>query len=335
MRTGIPLPRILPLLLFLGFAFISPFAVTAQENGFRLGIIGLDTSHAVAFTQQINDPANRYGCRVVAAFPGGSPDIPESVNRMGEYVKKLRDDFHVEMVNSVEELCGKVDGILLESVDGRPHLTQVKPVFAAGKPVFIDKPAAGSLRDVIEIFRLAREANVPCWSASSLRFSEGIAGARHDPRFGAILGCDAFSPCALEPHHPDLFWYGIHGVETLFTIMGSGCGTVRRVQSGDYEHVVGIWNDGRIGTFRGLRAGKHDYGAYVYGINGVTPSGGYTGFAPLVEEIVKFFGTGIAPVSPEETIEIYAFMAAADESKAKGGAPVSLKEVIAKAERAR
>ena len=329
MRIGTPLTRIL--LPLVAVAFLQPYSASAQEKVFRLGIIGLDTSHVIAFTKQINDPANKYGCRIVAAYPGGSPDIPESANRLEGYVQQLRDEFKIEMVKSVEELCGKVDGILLESVDGRPHLAQIKPVFASGKPVFIDKPMAGSLADVIEIFRLAKEAHVPCWSSSSLRFCEGIAGARSNPKFGAILGCDAFSPCALEPHHPDLFWYGIHGVETLFTIMGQGCDTVRRVQSGDYDHVVGIWKDGRIGTFRGLRAGNHDYGAYVYGLNGIAPSGGYTGFGPLVEEIVKFFGTGIAPVSPEETIEIYAFMAAADESKAKGGAPVSLKEVIAKA----
>ena len=327
MRIGTHLARILPLLLVL----VPSLSASAQEKVFRLGIIGLDTSHVVAFTQQINDPANKYGCRIVAAFPGGSPDIPESANRMDGYVKQLRDDLKIEMVNSVEELCGKVDGVLLESVDGRPHLAQIKPVFAAGKPVFIDKPMAGSLKDVVEIFRLAKEAHVPCWSSSSLRFCPGIAGARMNPQFGAILGCDAFSPCALEPHHPDLFWYGIHGVETLFTIMGQGCETVRRVQTKDFEHVVGVWKDGRIGTFRGLRAGNHDYGAYVYGAAGIAPSGGYTGFGPLVEEIVKFFGTGIAPVSPEETIEIYAFMAAADESKAKGGAPVSLKEVMEKA----
>jgi hypothetical protein len=305
--------------------------VRAEEKPFRIGIIGLDTSHSPSFAAQINDPSNAYGCRVIAAYVGGSPDIPSSVNRLDQYTRQVRDSLGVEIVSSIEELCKKVDGVLLESVDGRPHLEQVKPVLNAKKPVFIDKPMAGSLTEVIEIFRLAKEAGVPCWSSSSLRYSPGIASVRTDPEFGGVMGCDAWSPCPLEEHHPDLYWYGIHGVETLFTVMGPGCETVQRVQTNDFEHVAGVWKDGRIGTFRGIRGGKADYGCFVYGAKKIGPGGSYTGYGPLVEEIVKFFKTGNPPISPEETIEIYAFMTAADESKKRGGAPVSIREVIERA----
>jgi len=309
-----------------------PFSASAQEKVFRLGIIGLDTSHSPAFAQEINKKSAEYGCTVVAAFPGGSPDVESSRDRIEGYTKQVR-ELGVEIVGSIPELLKKVDGVLLESVDGRPHLAQVKPVIAAKKPVFIDKPMAASLEDVIEIFRLARESGVPCWSASSLRFSPGIAGMRNNPQIGEVLGCDAWSPCSLEEHHPDLYWYGVHGVETLYTIMGPGCDTVRRVQVKDYEHVVGIWKDGRIGTFRGLRAGAHDYGAFVYGSKGKAQSGPYAGFTPLLDEVVKFFKTGKPPIPEEETIELFAFMSAADESKKKDGAAVSVREVLEKAGR--
>jgi len=323
---------VLMTILMIVFLMFPPDA-QAEEKVFRLGIIGLDTSHVIAFTGLINKAEKRYGCKVVAGYPGGSPDIPSSVNRVEGFTKRLRDEFDVEIVDTIEELCQKVDGVLLESVDGRPHLKQVKPVIAAKKPVFIDKPMAGSLADVLEIFRLARENNVPCWSSSSLRFSPGIIGMRDSDKVGKVLGCDAFSPCSLEEHHPDLYWYGVHGVEILFTIMGPGCESVRRVQTRDTEFVVGLWKGGRIGTYRGLRSGKRDYGALVYGTTGIAPSGGYGGYGPLVDEIVRFFKTGKAPVPAEETIEIFAFMSAADESKAKGGAAVSLTELIEKAKK--
>jgi predicted dehydrogenase len=298
---------------------------------FRIGIIGMDTSHVPAFTGLINDPAKNYGCKVVAGFPGGSPDIQSSIGRVEGYTKEVREKYGVEIVNSIEELCQKVDGILLESVDGRPHLAQVRPVFAAKKPVFIDKPVAGSLPDAIEIFRLAKENNVPCWSSSSLRYGPSIAGMRNRDDVGEVMGCEAFSPCHLEEHHPDLYWYGVHGVETLFTIMGPGCVTVQRAQTDKCEVVVGVWKDGRIGTFRGLKAGKEDYGALVYGSKGIVRSGGYEGYGHLVDEIVKFFKTGKAPVSPEETLEIFAFMSAADKSKAQNGAKVELVAVLEEA----
>lgn len=302
-----------------------------EETVLRIGIIGLDTSHVEAFTRLINDPAKDYGCKVVVGYPGGSPDIPSSADQVEGYTKTLKDKYGVEIVGSIEELCRKVDGVLLESVDGRPHLEQVKPVFAAKKPVFIDKPVAGNLADAIEIFRLAKESGVPCWSSSSLRFGPGTSGMRNNEAVGEVLGCDAFSPCSLEEHHPDLYWYGVHGVEMLFTVMGTGCQTVQRTQTEGYELVVGVWKDGRIGTYRGIRKGKSDYGTLVYGSKGIVRGGSYEGYGHLVDEIVKFFKTGKAPVSPEETIELFAFMTAADKSKAQNETKVELAAVLEEA----
>ena len=300
----------------------------------KVGIIGLDTSHVIAFTKVLNDPkaaGDLAGVKVVAAYPGGSADIPDSYNRLAGFTKELKEDYGIEIVDSIEALLTKVDAVLLESVDGRPHLEQVKPVFAAGKRVFIDKPLAGTLADAIEIGRLSRESGVPFFSSSSLRFSPVILGMRSNEQVGEVLGCDAYGPCSLEEHHPDLYWYGIHGVETLFTIMGPGCQSVTRVQTKDSELVAGVWSGGRIGTFRGIRSGKGDYGATAFGTKGIAPSGGYAGYQPLVVEIARFFKTGKPPVSAEETIEIMAFMEAADESKRQGGLPVTLESVIVKA----
>ena len=314
-------------------------ATASQPQGkpLRAGIIGLDTSHALAFTEVLNaaNPAPQFaGVRVVAAFPGGSDDIPDSRDRVEGFTTKIR-ALGVEIVDSIDALLPKVDVVLLESVDGRPHLQQVIPVLNAKKPVFIDKPVAGSLADAVEIYRLVKENGVPCFSSSALRFSSGIASMRNDELVGAVLGCEARSPCMLEPHHPDLFWYGIHGVETLFTIMGPGCDRVTRVNTDGTELVVGTWKDGRIGTFRGTRSGPHGYGAMVYGSKAASPSGGFEGYQPLVAEIVKFFKTGKSPVSAEETLEIYAFMEAADESRRQDGGSVELKTVLERAQKSR
>jgi hypothetical protein len=323
-------------MLVLVGALLSPLPVWGEKptKVLRAGIIGLDTSHVVAFTQVLNNPKNKgvlAGVRVVAAYPGGSPDIPDSRDRVADFTKKLRDDFKVEIVDSIDALLKKVDVVLLESVDGRPHLEQVKPVFKAGKPVFIDKPVAGSLADAIQIYDLARRYKVPCFSSSSLRFSPGILKMRNDPDVGDVVGCAAYGPCPTEQHHPDLFWYGIHGVETLYTIMGPGCKSVARTHTKDTDLVTGKWNDGRIGTFRGIRKGQAGYGALVFGSKKIAPSGGYGGYEPLVVEICKFFASGKPPVSAEETLEMFAFMEAADESKRRGGEPVTLKSVMAKA----
>jgi predicted dehydrogenase len=315
---------------------VFPLVAMAEKSTkvLRAGIIGLDTSHVVAFTQVLNNSKNKgvlAEVRVVAAYPGGSMDIPDSRDRVAGFTETLRDKFKVEIVDSIDAILKKVDVVLLESVDGRPHLEQVKPVIKAGKPVFIDKPVAGSLADAIQIYDLARRSKVPCFSSSSLRFSPGIMKMRNDPNVGDVLGCAAFGPCSLESHHPDLFWYGIHGVEALYTIMGTGCKSVTRVHTKDTDFVTGTWKGGRVGTFRGIRKGKTDYGALVFGSKAIAPSGGYGGYEPLVVEICKFFKTGKPPVSAKETLELFAFMEAADESKRQNGAPVTLESVMVKA----
>jgi hypothetical protein len=320
--------------LFAGFAAAGEVQDEGSSKPLRAGIIGLDTSHVVAFTQLLNASQPKpelAGVRIVAAYPGGSPDLPASHDRVAGFTKELRDQFGVAIVDSIDDLLSRVDVVLLESVDGRPHLEQVRPVFRARKPVFIDKPVAGSLADAIAIFDLARTTKTPCFSSSSLRFSPGIAGTRQNAKVGEILGCETYGPCSLEEHHPDLFWYGVHGVEALFTIMGTGCEKVSRIQTEGTELAAGVWKGGRIGTFRGIRQGHHDYGATVFGTKGIAPGSGYGGYEPLVVEIVKFFKTGKPPVSAQETIEIFAFMEAADESKRQGGKPVEIESVMAKA----
>ena len=304
------------------------WAANAAE--LRLGIVGCDTSHVTAFTEVLNDPQAKghvTGGKIVAAFQGGSPDIPSSASRVEEYTSVLRDKYGVKIYDTIDELCRNVDAVFLESVDGRPHLEQVRPVLQARKPVFIDKPMAGSLRDTIEIFSLAKKAKVPIFSSSGLRFAKSSQALRKGS-LGKVFLVETHGPCELEPHHPDLFWYGVHGVEALFTVLGPGCETVQRGTNltGKIE-VLGQWSGGRKGIFdedKGFRG-------QAWGEKGEAEAGTFDGYIPLVEAIMEFFKTGIAPVKPEETIEIMAFMEAADHSKRLGGMPVRLKDVIKRA----
>jgi predicted dehydrogenase len=309
------------------------FGMGSQSSG-RIGIIGLDTSHSIAFTKALNAPEAKpefAGFRIVAAYPKGSSDIKSSYERIPGYIEEVK-KYDVEITNSIEELIQKVDFVLLETNDGKIHLEQALPVFKAGKRMFIDKPIAASLEHAIAIFDASTHYKVPVFSSSSLRYMPGIKDVA-EGKIGKVTGADTFSPCSLEPSHPDLFWYGIHGVEALIAVMGTGCKTVTRVSTVDTDVVAGIWNDGRIGTFRGTRSGQHGYGGTAFGEKGSMSLGTYAGYDPLLIKILEFFKTGIEPVNREETIEIFAFMQAADVSKKKGGIPVDIGSVRADAEK--
>ncbi len=315
----------------LATALLSLLLVTlSSAEDIRIGIIGLDTSHVIAFTKQFNDtshPKHVPGGKVVAAFPGGSPDIASSVDRIDGFTETLVNDFGVTIYDSIEELCKNVDAILLESVDGRPHLSQVKPVFEAGLPVFIDKPVAGSLRDALAIYQLSEKSGTPCWSASSLRFRPGVVAVA-EADAGEVKGAISYGPASIEKTHPDLFWYGIHGTEALFTVLGTGCKTVSRVHTEDTDVVTGTWEDGKVGVFYGLRNQKSSFKITKFGSKQIVEQSEGGDYTEMLQEIMKFFTSGKPPVAPETTLEIYAFMEAADESKRRGGIPVSLEEVF-------
>jgi len=302
------------------------------QPGKRVGIIGLDTSHAIAFTKSFNIDVlpELDGYRVVAAYPQGSRDIESSTSRVPGYIEEVK-KMGVEIVDSIPALLQKVDVVLLESNDGRVHLEQALPVFKAGKTMFIDKPLAGTLSDAFAIFQAAKDLNQPVFSTSSLRYFSNVDDIVKNQSAGKILGAETYSTCTLEPTHPDFFWYGIHGVELLFTVMGTGCQTVTRIHTPDTDVTVGIWEDNRVGTFRGIRAGRTGTGGNVFGQRGIKSLDTGGGYNLMLIEVVKYFKTGISPVSPEETLEIFTFMEAADESKRRNGAAVSMAETRQKA----
>lgn len=292
----------------------------------RIGLIGLDTSHVVAFSKLLNDPTDPQhvpGGRVVAAVAGGSADLEASRSRVEGYTKQLQDLYGMQLFDTVAELCRNVDAVILTSVDGRVHLAQAIPVIEAGKPLFIDKPMAASLRDVVALFRLAESRRVPVWSSSSLRFGRDTQAVRAGA-IGQVMRAETTGPCAIEPSHPDLFWYGIHGVESLFTVMGTGCLEVRRGQTAEGRiEVTGRWRGDRQGTYREDKG----YGGRAWGTQGEQAVGGSDGYAPMLVEVLRFFRTGVVPVPAEETIELFAFMEAADESRRRGGEPVTIDEI--------
>ena len=297
----------------------------------RIGVIGMDTSHVPAFARLLNDandPHHVPGGRIVAAVPTYSADIASSIGRVGGFTRDA-EALGVAMVSDIPALLAQVDAVLLESVDGRRHLAEARPAIAARKPLFIDKPLAHNYADAAAIVRLAAAASCPLFSASSLRYDVNLAALKADPAVGAVIGCDAFSPATLEPTNPGYFWYGVHGVETLYTFMGPGCERIYAHHTAAADLLVGYWRDGRLGTVRGTRAGEHGYGVTVFGANRIGQAQYSTTvplYSQLLQQIIPFFQTGSAPVPAAETLEMMAFMQAAIMSEAEGRA-VPLAEV--------
>lgn len=319
--------------LFTSLLTLLAFAVSAQEP-IKIGIIGLDTSHAPAFIKQLNasKPDSVFaGFKVVAAYPYGSKTIKSSYERIPKYTEEAVAN-GVKITSSIEELLAMVDCVMLETNDGNLHLEQAEAVFKAKKPMFIDKPIGANLAQTLAIISLSKRYNSPFFSSSALRFSKNTKAIR-DGAYGEVIGAYGYSPATNEPSHADLYWYGIHGVETLFSVMGKGCVAVQALSTEGADAATGLWADGRIGQYRGIRAGANVFGGTVICKKACVSAGGYEGYAKLLENILAYFRTGVAPVEMAETEEIYTFMEAVNESKRHDGALVKMQDVYAKAQK--
>ena len=301
----------------------------------RVGIIGCDTSHTIAFARVMNvdKPDFAEGFRVTAAHKWGSKDIVSSTNRYEKYIAQLK-DMGVEMCETVDDLLAKVDVVCLETNDGREHLWQAEKVFKAGKPVFIDKPLAHNLHDALKIHELGKKYDAKYFSASALRFSN-VAKAARAGEYGRIRGAALMSPSPLEEQgtHNFYSWYGIHGFEPLVAIMGTGVEKVSCFRNETDDVINAVWSDGRMGELRLMRK-SWIYSGYILPEKPKDSKAplitfdGYPGYEPLLREIIKFFKTGVAPITPEECLEVMAFMEAAEMSAKRGGEPVTLAEAI-------
>ena len=310
----------------LAFCALS-FGLKAEENVIRLGIIGLDTSHSTAFTELLNGDGDSPYVKqfeVVAAYPYGSRTIESSYKRIPAYIEEVK-KHGVVITESIAQMLEMVDCVLLETNDGRIHLEQAIEVFESGKLCYVDKPAGATLGETIALYRVAQEYGIPIFSSSALRYSPETVKIRNG-EYGKVIGADCYSPHHPEPTHPDFGFYGIHGVETLYTVMGTGCKSVSRVHSDHGDIVSGIWEDGRLGTFRAVSVGPNIYGGTVITETGTGQIGGYAGYMVLLEKILDYFRTGVAPIEPEETVEIFTFMKASNMSLERGGKEVTMEE---------
>ena len=316
-----------------GLLAITNLCTAAEpKTPLRIGMIGLDTSHVISFTKIINDPqamGDLADMQVVAAYPGGSPSFPLSRDRVAGFTAQMR-EMRVAIVDSIPQLLDRVDVIMLESVDGSQHLQQIKPVFASGKRVFVDKPFAASLIDAVAIHELGTRHAAQYFASSPKRYSRDLTTLVAEHSGGRITGCDVYGTSQSVPNHPDLFWYGVHGSEMLFSILGTGCRSVTARQTAGTEHVRGIWSDGRVGTFRGIReqGGRGGFGATVFGTTRIAHASIGSDKQGLMIQVARFFKTGKPPVPPQTTLEVFAFLEAAEQSKRQGGKSILLESVL-------
>ena len=296
-----------------------------MSNERKIGIIGLDTSHTVAFTKLLQGdvPAEQKvtGMRVVNAMRFPSPfQAEEGQNERQAQLEAMG----VAMKGAVAELADGMDALFLEINDPALHLEFFEQVAGLGLPIFLDKPLAANLAEGKKIVEIAEAKGTSMWSASSLRFIRKLVAAKQEvtdtPKF-----CNVFGALGKAAAGSDIVWYGVHVTEMLVACMGVGAESVAARE--DANGVVAVV------SYPGERRAVAEYnrGCYTYG--GRIQAGsalayfdnrGDVLYYNLLLKIKEFLDTGVAPVPMAETLEIQAIMDAVESSLAAQGAAVRL-----------
>jgi predicted dehydrogenase len=297
----------------------------------KLGILDFDTSHCVEFTRRLNhigDDKEQFveGAKVVIGCAGESKLAPD---RIEGYAKQMK-EYGVALVDNPADMIGKVDGMLIEAVDGTVHAARARPFLEAGVPCFIDKPFTCSSADAKRLADLAAKKKVPIFSSSALRYAPELVEYLADPKHGNRAGCVTYGPASLSPlpeRNAGLFHYGVHAVEMLYALMGPGCKRVTCTSEKGVDVATGRWSDGRVATVRGTRTPASGFGFTAFAEKGVKAVEVGTKFIyrELLKKVVEAFTTGTAPLDIAETIEIVAFIEAANRSGANHGAGETVK----------
>ncbi len=287
----------------------------------RVGLIGLDTSHAPAFARLLNvveEKDHVSGARVVAGYPGGTSDMELSRTRVGKFTDKLRDKYGVQILATPEAVAEASDIVFITAVDAREHRGLFERVVRFKRPTFIDKPFTISTADARAIFRQAEEAAVPVMSCSSLRYADGLTEMLKAPN--PVIGCDAFGPMEVIAELPGFFWYGVHIVEIVQRVMGQGCKEVRVAANDDLDLLTATWSDGRIATLRGIRNAHGKFGVTLHRKDDFDfvnlQQNKRAWYANMLEAILKSLPQGKSDVAKDDTLEVIRIIEAANESRA-------------------
>ncbi|HDH07284.1 MAG TPA: Gfo/Idh/MocA family oxidoreductase, partial [Thermoproteales archaeon] len=202
-------------------------------NMYKIGIVGSDNSHAITFSQMLNDPLHKYhvdGMRVLYLY-----GLNDERNR--EVAEKGR---ILHIVGEPEEMIGKVDCVFIEFRDGALHYKYAKPFLEEGIPVFVDKPLAATVEDAEKIVKLALDNHTLLTSFSVLRFSKKVQAIASEEKPVTLTITGPGDP---DSQYSGLIFYGIHVAEILEEIVSPRSWEVYAIRKGKtVEALINIEN---------------------------------------------------------------------------------------------
>lgn len=220
---------------------------------FKIAILGCENSHANSFLRQLRE--------------GRHPDVEVLGVYSDEELppQKLHDEFGVSIMQSYDELVGKVDGIMITARHGDNHYKYAKPYLASGIPMFIDKPISCSGEEAVEFMREAKKHGIRLSGGSSCKYLPTIVEMAEQYKsgaFGNIHGGHFSTPVDIPSEYGGFYFYAQHLVQMMTTVLGNGIKSVN-ADFGELDAAAIMRYDGF--NITASYTGCYNYFASVYG----------------------------------------------------------------------
>jgi len=187
---------------------------------FRIGIIGTENSHAMAFSRNINLPDPVIGdipysdVRVVGVY---GPDI--------ESARIIKAETGADFIaKSVEEFHGKVDAMMITSRKGSVHSEYAMPFIEKGMPLFIDKPFTSDVTEAEKLILAAQKSGSKLCGGSSCRRAYDVLMLQNSVRnlraSGDIISASMNFAADPDSEYDGFYFYASHLVEMALTVFG-------------------------------------------------------------------------------------------------------------------
>jgi len=288
---------------------------------FRIGLVGLCTSHPLSWNPIIHDlvKEGRADVEITAAWDSGE-------TRERNYAREFSKQFNVpNAVDKLEAMIDLVDGVIVHTTNWDRHLDHARPFVEAGKSVLIDKPVVGNLRDANQVLDWAKQG-ARITGGSSLRFTAEVAEFLATPvdERGEIH--TAFAGCGT-----DEFNYGIHAYSLLSSLMGPGIRSVKYLGASAQKHIKVTWKDGRVGFLcvgKGVWVAFHITAVAAKMVKQIIPDGTAI-YRSLLEATLPYLTGKVdtPPLPVDELIEPELAAMAARQSWLNNGAEVFLSDL--------
>lgn len=262
----------------------------------KIGVIGTDSSHAIAFATRLQEKGHD-----IIAFKGGS-SLALSQSRIETIVQQLK-EMGVTFVETLAQLHKQCDAFLITSVDAAQHRMQFEELALSKKPVFIDKPLANTSEQASEIIKLAQRRGIPLMSCSALRFADCVQQAKNK----SIEAVDIVAPLLmLDPY--DYFYYGVHALEMIAVLKPVAIRSATVHHQAKQHFITLQFEDGTISTIRGYLQKRQSFQIAVHNEANSDwheiAAGDVHFYDRLIDAVERFFITKESPVTEEETLQI-------------------------------